>query len=90
MAKTRVGGAPARQAARSTKWQSSPTMRPPPSSGRWVQCVIGMAPALTRITIVADEDRRASAETILRTCGAKRRLKPTVSRPPDSHCAATT
>ncbi len=46
----RRSGAPARKRSRSTKWQASPTMRPPPTARSCVQCSAGIAPALTVIT----------------------------------------
>ena len=85
------GAWPTRQQARSTKWQSSPTMRPPPSSRRWIQWSGAMAPGVD-----ADERpspataRRASTVRTVRVSGEKRRLKPTVSDRRSRAAPATT
>ena len=82
-----VTGAPARCRSRSMKWHASPTIRPPPTSGSWVQCDVGMAPALTVMMKALGVDIDASNSLVRMTMGAKRRLKPTVSTRPGAAAA---
>lgn len=68
----------ARKRIRSMKWQASPMMRPPPLARSCVQCWAGMAPAFMVMMNDFGSFNCDSSAFILATCGAKRRLKPTI------------
>ena len=74
--------------ARSIQWHASPTIRPPPTSGSWVQWSRGMAPALTVATIESGPARPSSSPFASTASGAKRRLKPTITMPVDVAAAS--
>ena len=60
------------------KWQPSPTMRPPPTALSCVQWSEGMAPAFTNMMKLFGSATVPSRVFIFTTCGAKRRLNPTI------------
>ncbi len=75
-------GDPISACAVSTKWQTSPSSRPP-CRRSWYQCPSGTGPAATRYTSSFGPLTSASTFRAASTAGDQRRLKPTASCRPE-------